>query len=314
MRVILHIGSTKTGSSALQATLFARRDALRSAGALYSARGVAAGAHHVLAAAIHPGAWRMHLRDLPADRAPYFAETAAAIVAEAAAADVSTIIISSEYFWGSFQPAVYTTFAAAFPGAAFDVIAFIRRQDEWAASSYLQAVKSGEKREFAEWMAHALQRPNSGLHYFRVINRWAYLLGAKVHVIRYEDARENVYRAFCDTFGLEVETDIELARVNPSPTADGLGRLLEVNRSTTLSEPEKAAERARIMKAHKGHRGDSGLAAVITDAERKALVKASETSDRLIARQFLGRELPLFDAQDETQLSQAQPAPDPAVP
>ena len=290
MRLVLHIGSTKTGSSALQATLFHRRAALAEAGAWYSERGVAAGAHHLLAASIHPGAWRMHVGELPEDRAAYFAQTAAAILEEAREAEAHTLIISSEYFWGSLPPAVYRSFGAAFPDVTFEVVAFIRRQDEWAMSSYLQAVKSGEARDFAAWKAHVLDRPNSGLHYFRVINRWAHLLDAKAHVVRYQDAKRNVYAAFCEALGLDVDTDIEMAQVNPSPSADGLAQLLEVNRSD-VSDSEKAAERKVIMREHRSAGSPVGL---MSSDEREALLKSSETSDRLISRQFLHREPPLF--------------------
>ena len=285
MRLLLHIGSTKTGSSALQATLFAHRGELAAAGALYSARGVAAGAHHLLVSANHPGAWRMHLADLPEDRAAYFAATAAAIRAEAAACGAETIIISSEYYWGSQPLGVYAKVREAFPDAAFEVVAFVRRAEEWASSSYLQAVKSGERRPFGEYCRDVLLKPGSGLHAFRVINRWVKLLSARPHVLRYEETKDNVYRAFCAAAGLAVDTEVEVARVNPSPTAAGLAELLAVNRSDAADD-EKARRRVQIMRQH---RADAGAEPIMTEAERGLLLQAAERSEGLIARCFLGR-------------------------
>lgn len=290
-RVIIHIGSTKTGSSALQATLFQRREELAAAGGHYSAHGVAAGAHHLLAASIHPGAWRMHRAELPQEQADYFAPTAAAIREEAAAAGAHTLILSTEYWWGSFPPAMYKAIREAFGPAAFEIVAFVRRQDEWAMSSYLQAVKSGETRDFAEWAQKAVMRPGSGLNYFRVINRWAYFLDAKVHVLRYQDTKDNVYAAFCRTVGLKVDTDVAPARVNPSPTAEGVAALLTINRSD-LPEAEKAAARSRAMQEH---RAAGPLAMLLSREERDSLLKAFAQSDALIASRFLHREPPLFD-------------------
>nr|WP_255720653.1 hypothetical protein [Acuticoccus kalidii] len=312
MRLILHIGSTKTGSSALQATLNARRDQLAEAGALYSAHGVAAGAHHLLAASIHPGAWQMHKDELPSDRAAYFDETVAAIKAEAEEKGADTIVVSSEYFWGSLPPTVYKAFADAFRPARFEVVAFIRRQDEWAMSSYLQAVKNGEARPFEEWFEKTLQRTNSGLHYFRVINRWAYFLDAEaVHVLRYGDVKENVYAAFCDTLGINVETNIPLARVNPSPTADGLALLLEINRSDA-DEAEKAKQRKQVMGAH---RASGSMSLLMTDTERDTIFKEAEVSDRLIATRFLKQDGPLFShAVTAASSLPPEPSPEPAEP
>lgn len=308
MRVVLHIGSTKTGSSALQATLFARREELVAAGALYSASGVAAGAHHLLLAAIHPGAWRMHLADLPADREAYFRATAAAIRAEADAAGVGTILLSSEYLWGSQPLNVYERFRAAFPGATFEVAAFVRRADEWAGSSYLQAVKSGETRDFGDYMRQVLFKPNSGLHAFRVVNRWAHMLDAATSVIRYEAVKANVFAAYCAAVGLDVDTAVEMARVNPSPTAEGTAELLQVNRSDA-PEDEKKKRRREIMRTHRAHHGTNS---VMSAAERAELLTVSAKSDRLLAARFPSAAAPA--AAVEAAPPRPAPEPVPALP
>lgn len=298
MRLVLHIGSTKTGSSALQATLYARRHVLlEEANALYPDRGIAAGAHHLLAAAIHPGAWRLHADELPEDRAAYFAETAAAIREDLAATGADTLVISSEYLWGSLPPRIYRAFAAGFPDMSVEIVAFLRRQDEWAISSYLQAVKYGERRPFREWAELALVKPTSGLHYFRVVNRWAHFLGArKVHILRYADARRHVYASFCERLGLPTATDFEVARVNPSPSAEGLALLLAVNRSD-LSDEEKKERRREIMRIH---RSDApSTATLMTAEEREEMMKAGLISDRLIEEEFLRDGRPLFEPDPE---------------
>ncbi len=297
-RVVVHIGSTKTGSSALQATLFERRASLADVGAHYSERGVASGAHHLLAAAIHTGAWRLHRGELPDDRATYFRETAAAVRSDARAEGAHTIVLSSEYWWGSFPFSTYETLRDAFAPARFEVVAFVRRPEEWAVSSYLQAVKSGEERDFSTWFERTLRRPASGLNYFRVINRWVYLLGGEAHVLRYEDVKDNVFAAFCRAAKLDVDTAMPPSRVNPSPTRAGLEALLAVNRSDRPA-PQKAAERQRIMR---DHRAEGPLVTLLTPQELADLRRMVEPSDGLIARRFLGRPPPLFEA---------DPAPNP---
>ena len=291
VRVVLHIGSTKTGSSALQAALHERRADLASIGAHYSASGVAAGAHHVLAASIHPGAWRMHADALPEDRDAYFASTVATIKEEAAALGAHSILLSSEYFWGSFPAQLYKRFAEAFRPATFEVVAFVRRPDEWVASSYLQAVKSGEHRPFNEWFEHVMGRWTSGLQYFRVINRWNYFLGAeKVHVLRYADTKANVYKAFCDALELQPDTTAPIRSVNPSPSAESVGLLLAINRSE-MDDAEKAAQRRRIMLSQgAGAPADT----VMSEAERAAVFRLTRQSDQLLGRVFLHDGRPPF--------------------
>ena len=291
MRLVLHIGSTKTGSSALQATLYARRAALHEVGVHYPTHGVSAGAHHLLAAAIHPGAWRMHAHELPEDRDAYFRTTAAAILREARSAGAHTTLLSSEYLWGSLAPEIYKAFRDGFAGVDFEIVAYVRRQDEWATSSYMQAVKSGEPRDFATWFQATLMRLNSGLHYFRVINRWAWFLGAaKVHVLRYEDVRANVYAALCDTLGIDVDTTLPPSRVNPSPSVEGVELLLSINRSD-LSVEAKRRERERVMRSYKA---DGVSAPTMSEAEREAILNAAQRSDALIVRHFLSQPSPLF--------------------
>ncbi len=308
-RVVIHIGSTKTGSSALQTALFKRRDELSGVGVHYSKLGVhfgpdgvPSGAHHLLSAAIHPGAWRMHMGDIPEDRTGYFTQTAAQIMADATAENAHTVVLSSEYWWGSFPVPMYRAVAAAFAPARFEVVAFVRRQDEWAMSSYLQAVKSGEKRDFRDWAERALFKSGSGLNYFRVINRWAYLTHAQaVHVLRYQDVKENVFAAFCETIGADVDRTIPVARVNPSPSAEGVQMLLEINRSD-LPDDEKRAERAKVMGKH---RSTGPLAMLLTAEEREATFRESRESDALIARHFLHREPPLFDLEESEAAARA---------
>jgi len=298
MRLVLHIGSNKTGSSALQSTLFNRRETLLAeAGALYSGHGVVARAHHLLAGALHPGAWRLHRDVLPdeeAERAAYFEEIVTAIRREAEGAGANTVILSSEYLWGSLPPVAYKRLAAAFPEHSVELVAFVRRPDEWAMSSYLQAVKCGEDQPFDDWFRKRLTGLNSGLYYFRVINRWAHFLAAdRVHVIRYEDVRDNVFAAFCAAAGLAVDTAVEMAQVNPSPSPEGLERLLAVNRSDATAE-NKAERRGEIMSAYRADGPSS--AALMSDEMREEIFSAVRTSNRLMARHFLDLEEPLYEA------------------
>lgn len=286
MRLLLHIGSSKTGSSALQQTLYRERQRLAEAGVVYPDRAIAAYAQHVLFAAIHPGAWNLHRDVLPEDRDAYFFETAAAMLEDARAAGASTLLLSSEYLWGNFPAALYEKIRTAFAACAIEIVAFLRRPDDWLISSYLQAVKSGEARDFETWAAHYMGNKNSGFWYARVLENWqAGVNASDVHVLVYEkDVKKNVYRAFCEAVGLaELAHEIRPPRANPSPDAEGVRLLLEVNRSD-LADEEKRARRAEIMRAHRSysHRPD-----FVSDVERRTILKTAVPSNQRILRQFV---------------------------
>ena len=296
MRLLLHIGATKTGSSALQQTLSQQRAALGTQGILYSSLTEVASAHHLLVAALHPNAWRLHGNDLPDDRGTYFSEMAAAMLAEARARRCHTLIVSSEYCWSTFDKRFYETFAAGFPGCTFEIVAFVRRPDHWAVSSYLQAVKGGEDRDFGPWVEELTANPRSRFYFHEVIRTWHDRLeAARSHVLVYEkDVVQNVFRAFCEATSLEgVDVAVTPGRANPSPNANGLGLLLAVNRSD-LSAEEKQRRRSEIMREPK-NRG-SGAGAAIADATlRRHLLQLSIASNQRILRDFLpARKGPLF--------------------
>ncbi len=294
MRLLLHVGSTKTGSSALQATLYEQREALLANGILYSKKGTAASAHHLLAAALHPNAWAMHKADLPQDRTAYFRETAAAIIEEARATGADTIVVSSEYFWYVFREAVYGELAAAFSDVAIEIVAFLRRPDHWAVSSYLQAVKNGEARSFEEWLDSMLSRRNSGIYFFPLLERWQRMVDArKVHVIIYErEVKGNVLAALCAQTGLAgAGLDVVPGQVNPSPDAEGVRRLLELNRSA-LPEEEKQRRRREIMRHHVLKRDREPFS--VDARTRLRILKATVPSNRAIRERYVGGEGPLF--------------------
>lgn len=295
-RLLLHIGATKTGSSALQHALFTARDALREAGVHYSERGVVSFAHHLLFAALEPGeVWTIHADRLPADRAAFFRETAAAIRDEAAAHGCDTILLSSEYLWGVFDPPLYAAVRDAFDGLAIELCCFLRRQDEWIVSSYLQAVKHGESRDFRDWYAWVETSDPIGFDYFAVIDRWAKGLAARgVNIAIYgRKARCDVVAAFCDATGLPgVATQIGEKLVNPSPNRRGLELLLAVNRSD-LDVADKADLRRAIARSYAARPGAQAVA-LDPDLHERIIARGRQVNARLKRIYLGGMTTPLF--------------------
>lgn len=255
LRVTLHIGATKTGSSALQRLMFLNRDALREAGVMYPGAGIASGAHHVLMGAIHPGAWNLHGDAYDIGREAYFARGMAEALAETRAAGCGHMVLSSEYLWGVFGPATHEPLREALKGCRLRIFACLRDPAHWAESTYLQALKAGEKRDFAEWLALSRRARVRGFDFPAVLESWAEGTGAaSLCTVPYvfDDLTEFMGRTFAELTGVELSTmpqaQVEEV-INPSPTREGMRRILELNRKG-LPDGDRRAALGGIMHDH----------------------------------------------------------------
>lgn len=125
MKYIIHIGTHKTGSTALQRFLFVNRDQLLAKGILYPLVGVMDCAHHELAWAVRSG-----------DQGKVD-ELLRAIETEATATGVGRIVLSSEEFEFIRNKNSLRPFFARKP----TVVLFVRRQDSYLESEYNQHIR-----------------------------------------------------------------------------------------------------------------------------------------------------------------------------
>jgi hypothetical protein len=163
--LILHIGTHKTGTSALQTFLSRNAEILDAVGARYvqCARG-AGKAHHELAWAVRGkhGADMSVWRDL----------------CEELSANASlTNIVSSEGFWFTDPADVKEQLKDI---ADIRIVMYLRRQDKYLQSLYKQSVTGGRKTEFSAWLKSSGERGN----YLAVVERWAEQFGPDAIEIR----------------------------------------------------------------------------------------------------------------------------------
>jgi len=255
LQVTIHIGSTKTGSSALQTLLFKNREALAAAGVLYPDVGIASSAHHVLLGAIHPSAWEMHRASYDIPAIDYFRRGMAEVVRQARAQNCRRVVLSSEYLWGVFPDRVYAEMREGLAGQHIDILACVRDGAEWAEASYLQALKSGETRDFFKWYDAECEVPVRGFDQQKVLSAWETGTGARrMKVVSYdfEDAGRFMERVFLEATGIELPGLPHQAAggtINPSPNEAGMKLLLELNRSNVPAE-ERRARVGEILKDH----------------------------------------------------------------
>lgn len=302
MKFTLHIGSTKTGSSALQHHLFAGRDRLARHGVLYPDLGVQSGAHHLLAALAHPTAWGIHSDRLPAKRSErlhWLSAYVAEIRRRAEAEALAHVVLSSEYWWGCFDDWSYAALAEALAGNEVRLVCAVRRQDFWLESSYLQAVKNGNAQEFDEFMARLESRRHNGLNYLKVIERLeAALSPVETRVVPYEFRNRREYTARMIDLITATNCGGRMVRfgaksVNRSPAPAAIRQLLEFNRS--LPHASRREQNAAVIRKMSRQENTSDLL-FFSEAQRRALLDAQAPVNRRLAQRFAPQGPELFFA------------------
>ncbi|MEM6381403.1 MAG: hypothetical protein AAF739_01920 [Pseudomonadota bacterium] len=250
-RLILHIGATKTGSSAMQRVLYENRNRLARRGILYPDVGVASDAHHILAAAVHPQSHAMHPGELSADREQRIAQFGHlwdTIFSPQTMNRHHTVILSSEYLWGVFEPDLYPRWK---PTSVDEIIVYavVRRPDQWFQSSYVQALKSGTGVEFDRWHERNASHPQEPSHFLKVLEGWGQITSPDRVIVRNYDRLHDEPNIAADLLRVAGLPRPPLAivwtksKANPSPSGDAIRLLREVNASDMSMDTKQRMRR-----------------------------------------------------------------------
>lgn len=140
MRLTIHIGLAKTGTSAIQSNLFTARDRMREHGVIYPQAGLyrKERAHHDAAWAF--GGHCAVAGHVPPTRRMLLEE----LRQEVSASGARHIVMSSEGFSRALldNPNLVSDFAGALSGRNFDLVAAVRRASDYHESFYFQQLRS----------------------------------------------------------------------------------------------------------------------------------------------------------------------------
>ncbi|WP_029896349.1 hypothetical protein [Desulfohalovibrio reitneri] len=180
-RVVLHIGTFKTATTAMQHYMYDNREALLERGVMYprvcSFRDTG---HVVLPASLLRKCGRRVPFWLDVDReADYYWER---VAGEIAASDCHTAVLSTEHFsnFGQDDCAASLAPLAREYLADFDVtvLCYLRRPDHYLLSWYNQVVKMGEALvPFEEYYRRILRNGGFQLFQSRILDAWAEAVG-----------------------------------------------------------------------------------------------------------------------------------------
>jgi hypothetical protein len=283
MKVVIHAGVHRTGTTSLQYFLAANRQALRERGFVYPGEEPN---HQNLAWAIKRG-------EVGAEQM---------LGALGDVGPEETAILSGEDFSILTDLGWLRDLAAHVP---VEAVFYLRRQDHWLASWYNQHVKwpfDHRKSKMSPQDFLGIVDDFHWIDYETLLDRWARALGdARIKVRVVEPGQvDDVTQDFLARLGLSAE-GLEPLRWRENPSLPV--HVLEIARTLGLFEL-RPAQRTRLLEALRKGLSDKAPdgAMLYAAAEREALLRRFEVSNAAVARRFLGRPV-LFE----------EPAPDPGA-
>lgn len=309
-RVVLHIGSPKTGTSIIQSHLAQNRVALRKQGFFYPVTISSYKhlyrtfeSHHLLMYSL--AGWQPFTLYSP----QRFLERASAACARW---NMHTLLLSAEntywlprqivarerpedeVFWEE-KAAYVRDIHRLFQGVDFQVVIYLRRQDRWIESWYNQQVKNGNF--LGHDMSAFVEHHHPLLDYERLLNTWAGVCGKDnviVRVYEKEQLPDGLFADFCETTGIPDAAALPLhkpARYNAQLERDAL-EFIHLCNSLPLDPADKLWLRLLIRRVT--NQFESQLVfhkqSLIRPQLRLEVVERHAEANARIARDYLGRE------------------------
>jgi hypothetical protein len=299
MTVVLHIGTHKTGTTAIQRFAASKRGKLRSRGLWYPSYDeiglfVHYGHHHVAHALANEDGNRLSIAD-----ARRFVDHI-----QAKTRRNETVLISAEPFYRHLLPAEGGYWAerkayidrvrSFFPSSDVKVLAIVRRQDTFARSLYQERVKVTKYRlKFRDFLATERQ----SFEYYNHLRLFSEAFG-NVEVLTYEDlAERGLIDAFFSGLGVDVSDIPGRPSANPSLPID----LVEFKRilNTTPLKPDRLKEIGTLLldRADRATKIERGKVDWLPVEEMAAFYDSFAEENEKLRKEYLpGRPLPLFPA------------------
>jgi len=280
-QVWLHIGAPKSGTSSLQKYLSANVAGLKSQGLAYLSPPNRAGANDLAIA------WNR-------SRSGELAALAAPINTAIKTAPEELALLSSEMFFG-FSPKDIFQIFPPLRDRPLNVLIYLRRQDRYIESAYLQKSKNGRFRgSLADYIA---KFDGSGSDYAAMIAPWQNL-GQRVRLVPrvIEPGRlagGDVVADCMAQIGLAAPGPRAPAAVNVSP---GLHRvqLLQAAQLAGLVSPRRLQ---RVM-AQQFPQDPADRAPLMTQAERRAFLQRYSAGNEAIRARYFPHDAQLFRTED----------------
>lgn len=273
-RLIVHIGTQKTGSTSLQRSLHESFDALAQVGVRY-------------AALDRSGRALKHVSVLRAARSPNSAVAQAefnALMSELATPGIHTLIVSEERLWKADQTPL-SFFARFRPECEVVVAVCLRRQDLYIESLYNQTIRTGlhtECRPIAEFWRDPEMAGR--LDYHQLLSAWR-TVADRVVAIDFGTAvkADGAAGSFVKALGIPLPTPLQEFAANPSPDANAVLAIRLMRERQIVHESDALIGAARMAGAT---HSSKPLRHLLGRTERQALLDSVSASNQALQRDF----------------------------
>lgn len=271
-QLIVHIGTTKTGSSSIQKFLDLNRDRLRSEGILvpqcfgrliHIKSVIAAlpyGESPDLARTVPVSGWREHMAFRRDIRTRFQAEIADA-------PDCRQVLITAEHLQSRMTRADHVmTFRKLFCRgfAQVRIVVYVRPQLDHIVSLYSTMLRNGYRHPLEEFIASRMQAKFRD--YFdlqKLIARWGQVFGAENIILRPYTGihhQTGTLGDFCQIMGIDPDGWRMPARANTGINVTGQQMLLALNQQADVTPDQRRAAARQAETEHAGHGAMPSLA------------------------------------------------------
>ncbi len=289
VNLYIHIGESKTGTTALQRFLFNNKHLLTQKGYLYPATGLSGNfeAHHRLAWPLT----RKHNTKISPE------EIWGQLEREIKSTGLKNVILSSEFFPDVVNMEKLHRLLTERYNTR--IIVYLRRQDEKIQSAYNQKIKFARmNKSIHEFVIHGTPSFNMSpyLHFENRLKKWKNTFGKEAIIVRvYEKVQlpRGIFFDFLQAIGLDLTDEYVMpARgINPSLNWD----ILEFLRLCNFIPMERREHNQLVKPLGKisekmGGKNHLEQHTLLSPQERIEILKKYEASNQQVARKYLGRE------------------------
>ncbi len=292
-RLLLHIGTGKTGTSSIQNCLFENRHFLTATcGIFYPEYGLSQIEHFgdVINAHYPVVFWATQGDTLNLN----------ALLNEFERSNCQLLVLSCEDFYHHLLPAHIAYLAQVFNYFSVEIICYVRRQDLYMESAWKQQVKVGQMRtsfqDFLKWHTDPEHLDKVHGNYYRMLKPWAEAFGIDAIRVKVFDKTEWLNGDLIDDFlnaaGIDFNQAKQLLVKSPSTTNAALP-----------SELMKLIQKINALRLilEKDQQGFidylNGLTSfqdppLLSNLDRRAILKNYRRSNRLLFEEFCKRPIP----------------------
>jgi len=301
-KIYLHIGYHKTGTTAIQTTLFDHQRLLEKQGYYYPTSSISSIAHHNIA-------WELqsHQKFNVSDG------SLQQLILEIDQTTSSSIIISSEEFSRLTHNQIQKL-AQAFMKYNVTIIVYLRRQDQLLQSIWAQTVKDGkQKRSFDAWLEKSVfkyigddpiyKNARHKLNYALATKEWAEAFGENnIRVRVYDKSIKNILKDFLTACDMQDTSWVpDPARNNVSPSIKTLETIRLISNSLN-SLPKNVKHDTTYVTLFQSIRDQANALGwnteklnLITPEIYSQIMEPLTESNNQVAQKYLGRDTLFVD-------------------